>query len=321
MALALPSASADNSLALRELVDRAYDYAAASKAQSTLRAYRSDWAHFETWCQEHELQSLPAAPSTVAMYVSDCVAHYKAATIGRRLVSVSLAHKTKGLKSPTKDPVVEATWRGVRRAIGVAPAQKTALMTEQLRRMLETLPTGIRGVRDRAMLLLGFAGGFRRSEIVGLNLADVRFTPEGATVNLCKSKTDQEGRGRTVGLPYGSDPGTCPVRSLQAWIDAAQRTAGALFLSIDRHDRVTSQRAGNQAVVRAIKRYATAIGLDASAYAGHSLRSGLATQAALNGASERAIMNQTGHRSVMMVRRYIRDGSLWQENAAAKLGL
>jgi integrase len=186
--------------------------------------------------------------------------------------------------------------------------------------MVDTLPDSLLGIRDRALLLVGFAGAFRRSELVGLDVADVEFKREGLVVTLERSKTDQEGAGRKIGIPYGSNPATCPVRALQAWLEASATTEGALFRTMNRHGHVKDRLSG-QGVAIVVKRCAEAAGLNPDDYAGHSLRSGLATSAAAAGVSERAIMNQTGHKSVNMVRRYIREGSLFRENAAAGVGL
>ena len=176
------------------------------------------------------------------------------------------------------------------------------------------------GKRDRALLLVGFAGAFRRSELVSLDVADVAFDPNGLTIRLRRSKTDQEGEGRKVGLPYGSNLATCPVRALQEWLHVAAITNGALFVGINRHG-TPQGRLSACAVALIVKKVVAAAGLNPDLYAGHSLRAGLATSAAMAGVSERSIMAQTGHKSVMMVRRYIRDGSLFRENAAAGIGL
>lgn len=187
--------------------------------------------------------------------------------------------------------------------------------------MIEATDSGIMGARDRAILLLGFAGAFRRSELVGLDVADCAFGRDGLTVGLRRSKTDQEGQGRKIGIPYGSNPDTCPVRVAQAWLEQSAINDGALFRSINRHRQIQFRRLSGVDVARIVKKLAERAGLDASQYAGHSLRAGHATSAAIAGASERSIMNQTGHRSVQMVRRYIREGSLFRENSAGKLGL
>ena len=167
---------------------------------------------------------------------------------------------------------------------------------------------------------MGFAGAFRRSELVALDFADLQFTSDGLVITLRRSKVDQEGEGRKLAVPYGSNPDTCPVRSLKAWLEAAGIESGPVFRSITRHGKIGARLSGYD-VALVVKQYAGALGLDAATYAGHSLRAGLATSAAIAGASERSIMNQTGHRSSAMVRRYIRDGSLFRENAAAKVGL
>jgi integrase len=187
--------------------------------------------------------------------------------------------------------------------------------------MLATLPDGLAGTRDRALLLTGFAGAFRRSELVGLDRADLEFNARGLVITLRRSKTDQEGHGRKVALPYGSTFETCPVRSMQAWLEESGITDGPLFRKINRHGQLHLARLCGSAVALTVKRSVRAAGLDPSKYSGHSLRSGFATAAAIAGASERAIMNQTGHQSSKMVRRYIRDGNLFRDNAAAKLGL
>ena len=177
------------------------------------------------------------------------------------------------------------------------------------------------GTRDRALLLVGFAGAFRRSEIVALNVEDIAFSTDGATVTLRRSKTDQDGAGRKVGIPYGSNPATCPVRALQAWLAASGITEGPLFRWIRKAGRMQHGRLSGSAVAEIVKRHAGTAGLDTSKYAGHSLRAGLVTAAAIAGSSDRAIMKQSGHRSSAMVQRYIRDASLFRENAAAVVGL
>ncbi len=177
--------------------------------------------------------------------------------------------------------------------------------------MVDATDGGIIGARDRALILLGFAGAFRRSELVGLDVEDCAFGKDGLTVTLRRSKTDQDGAGRKIGIPYGSNPETCPVRTIQAWIEQAGTIGRRLFRSINRHGQVQAGRLSGIDVARVVKKLAERAGLDPAKYAGHSLRAGHATSAAIAGASERSIMNQTGHRSVQMVRRYIRDGSLF----------
>jgi integrase len=207
------------------------------------------------------------------------------------------------------------------RTLGVATVQKAPALTADIRAMVDATDANLIGLRDRALILLGFAGAFRRVEIVNLNDEDLDFSRDGLTVTLRRSKTDQEGQGRKIGIPYGSNPETCPVRTLQAWLEQARITDGPVFRSLNRHGRVRMDRLSAVDVARIVKKLAKRAGLDPAKYAGHSLRAGHATSAAASGASERSIMNQTGHRSVQMVRRYIREGSLFRENSAGKLGL
>jgi integrase len=270
----------------------------------------------------------PAAPESVAAYIAECAGRLKAGSIQRRLNAIAEAHKATGLDSPTHAPLIANTMKGIRRTLGTAPAQKAAALTADVRAMVDAADGGLIGLRDRALILLGFAGAFRRSELIGLDVGDCAFGKDGLTVTLRRSKTDQEGQGRKVGIPYGANPDTCPVRTLRDWMDASSETgseteseAGPLFRSINRHGRVQAGRLSGIDVARVVKKLARRAGLDPAKYAGHSLRAGHATTAAIGGASERSIMAQTGHRSVQMVRRYIRDGSLFRENSAGKLGL
>jgi integrase len=193
-------------------------------------------------------------------------------------------------------------------------------MTDELRQMVTHMPATPHGLRDRALLLIGFAGGFRRSELARIDLEDVKDTEDGLTILIRRSKTDQEGEGRWIGIAYGSNPETCPVRAYRKWIAAAKITQGPIFRHF--HNRTMGNKAiTGRVVALTIKKAAERVGIEAQSLAGHSLRSGLATTAARNGASEASIMRQTGHRSVVMVRRYIREGELFHDNASSKLGL
>jgi site-specific recombinase XerD len=302
-------------------LDQAREFIRASKAENTLRGYQSDWRAFCAWCDEHGVSPLPAATEAVAAFIAECAGHLKVGTIQRRLNAIAEAHKALGLESPTSAGIVRNTLKGIKRTMGTAVVQKAAALTDDIRAMVDTTDVGLIGLRDRALVLLGFAGAFRRSEIVGLDVEDCAFSRDGLTITLRRSKTDQDGAGRKVGIPYGSNPETCPVRVFQEWAERVGLISGAVFHSIDRHGHVQPGRLAPADVARVVKKLAMRAGLDATKYAGHSLRAGHATAAAVAGASERSIMNQTGHRSVQMVRRYIRDGSLFRENSAAKLGL
>ena len=314
-----PAASLPGPLA--PLSELAREYLRQAKAANTRRAYRADCAHFTAWCEAHGCVAMPASEETLVLYFTELAATHKTSTLARRVSALSQAHLAAGFDSPTRTPVVRNLLAGIRRAHGSAPAAKTPLLTEDLRRMLAAIPDGLPGWRDRALLLVGFAGAFRRSELVALDYADLEFQREGLRVTLRRSKTDPEGQGRQVGIPRGSGA-TCPVYALQQWIAAAAIDSGPLFRPVDRHGNLSSGRLSDKAVALIVKRWAESAGLDPARYAGHSLRAGLATSAAHNGASERSIMRQTGHQSEAMVRRYIREGTLFtEENAAAKAGL
>ena len=320
--LIVPISSSNTEIGpLAEIADRASEFIHQSRASNTVRAYRADWEHFTAWCRSHGQPSLPATPETVALYVTDLTVTHKTATITRRISAISQAHQIAGMETPTGSAQVRLVMAGIRRTLGTAQEAKTPILVDDLRRMLAGLPGDLLGVRDRVLLLIGFCGAFRRSELVALDAADVAVTRDGLVVTIRRSKTDQEGEGRKIGIPYASHVETCPVRSFQEWLEKSGITEGPLFRPIDRFGHMASMRLSAAAVGEIVKRYAAAVGLDATEFAGHSLRSGLATSAAAAGASERAIMKQTGHRSVNTVRRYIRDGSLFRENAVAAVGL
>jgi site-specific recombinase XerD len=305
---------------LARLSDQTRAFLAAAKAESTRRAYRSDWTHFDTWCHNHALDPLPARPETIALYLTDLARTHKPATLRRRLTVIHRAHQTAGMPPPD-DPLIAETWKGIRRTLGTAQKGKRPLLTEDVRAIVRALPDTLQGTRDRALLLLGFAGGFRRSELAALTVEDIVREKDGLVVKLRRSKTDQEGQGRKVAIPFGSHPETCPVAAQRDWLQAAAIGSGPVFREIDRYGRAQAKALHRDSIGLIVKRAAARIGLDASQYAGHSLRAGLATQAFMNGATEVAIMQQTGHRSLATLRKYIREGSLFRDNPASKLGL
>ncbi len=319
---------------LEALRGRAEEHIRRSKSVATLRAYQSDAGNFSLWCGQHGLGGLPAEPDTVALYLTACAeAGASISTLRRRVVSISQVHKAKGLPSPTATETVRRVLSGIAREAGSRPRQVAALRLGMLTAMLDATPEDdLLAVRDRAILLIGFAGGFRRSELAALEVEDLTFVDEGVDVLIRRSKTDQEGEGRTIGIPRGRRQQTCPVHALRRWLGIAEITAGPLWPVIapngrpgtrrrSPQGRLGSRRLDAQGIARVVQRAATRAGLDAKEFAGHSLRAGFATEAAARGASERAIMRQTGHRSVEMVRRYIREGDRYRDNAAALLGL
>ena len=219
------------------------------------------------------------------------------------------------------EPVVEETWEGIRRQLGSARKKKKPLSAAELRRMMDKLPAGLIGQRDRALLLLGFAGGFRRSELVALLRKDLKFVPEGLEVHVTRSKTDQERKGFLKVVAYGGDPVTCPVRAVKDWVELSGVTRGPVFRPINRHGKLGPNALTDHAVAIIIKRTARKAGLKAPNLSGHSLRAGFVTEAAKNGADYPAIMDQTGHESLNTVHGYNRRKKKWEKPASAKLGL
>jgi site-specific recombinase XerD len=310
-------------VALDGFRQRAETYADARRSKGTRRAYGSDFADYTSWCHTHGMVPLPGMAPAVAMYVTACADRGLAvSSIGRRLAAIAYYHRDAGLETPTRHPVVLAVWEGVRRTIGVAQVGKDAIVTEQLRALVAPLGSSPLDVRDRALLLVTFAGAFRRSEVVGFDAIDARFVADGVTLHLRKSKTDQEGAGALVGIAYGSHLATCPVRALRAWTDLAGAIDdGPLFRRVRSGGRVTSERLTAQSVALIVKRHAVRAGLDPDNFGGHSLRAGFVTTAALAGMSESKIMRQTRHKSSATLQRYIRPATVWTDNASADVGL
>jgi integrase len=306
---------------LEHLRGRAATYAGKARAEATKKAYRTDWAEFTAWAHHKGLATLPAEPLTVICYIVELAGAAKTSTIARRLVSIGEYHRAARCPSPADDVELQAVWAGIRHEHGTAPDVAEPISVVLLRAMIARLPPTARGKRDQALLLVGFAAALRRSELVALDRADIAERREGLVVNVRRSKTDQEGAGRRVGVPYGSTPATCPVRALEAWCQAARIEEGPLFVTFDRRGRITPNRLHPSAVNRVVQRSVAATGVSPAGYSAHSLRAGLATAAAAAGVSERAIMVQTGHRSLTVARGYIREGSLFRENAAAAVGL
>ena len=292
-----------------------------SRASATLRAYRSDWAGFEAFCSAIGVQALPAVPSTVAEYVAHLSATCKASTIGRKVASISTAHKTAGYTSPCTNETVLATLKGMRREKTVVTRKVAPVRVANLRAAFEVVASDPTDIRNRALLLIGYAGGFRRSELVGLDLSDIEKTNEGLVVTLRRSKTDQAGAGHRKGIPYGSNPSTCPVRALGAWLALLGETTGPVFRRIRKGAKITGDRLSDQSVCLIVKEMAPALGLDAASVGGHSMRAGFVTDAYAVGAPEAAIMATTGHKSHAVMTGYRREGNLFRQNAAAMVGL
>jgi site-specific recombinase XerD len=309
---------------LERLIKAANRFIHSAKAPATVKAYRSDWRDFEAWCYQHRLTPLPATPETVALYIADRAATLQSGTITRRLTSITKAHQAAGFStSPasTRHMLVGETLKGIRRTIGTRQKGKDPLLTEDIRRIVVACPNNLLGLRDRSLVLVGFAGGFRRSELARIEFHELTFGKNGVIVHLPTSKTDQQGAGRKVGLPFGTYPQTCPVHALQRWLNAAAIADGPVFRSVNRHQQVSKRGLYRDSIGPLLKRAAARAGMETKPLAGHSLRAGLVTQAVMNGVSEFVIMKQTGHRAVATLQRYVRMGKIFTENAATGLGI
>ena len=302
--------------ALATLADSARAYSESAKAAATLRGYRSDWRGFTAWCAERGFDPLPAGPETVALYISDLAGVRATATIARHLTAIAEAHKRMGHESPTAHPAVREVHRGIRRTFGTAHNHKQALETHDVRAMVRHLAGRPMDVRDRALVLIAFMAALRRSELVALNVDDVAFVPEGLEITVRRSKTDQEGVGEVLGVPYASDPTCCPVRALRAHLDSSGIVEGAIFRSM-RH----GERLSGRAAAARIKRLAAKIGHDPERVGGHSTRRGFITSAAKAQVHERDIMRHSRHCSIVVFRSYIEQANLWTDNAAVSVGL
>ena len=282
-----------------------------SLSANSKRAYAADIEHFRASGRE-----IPSTPETVAGYLAEIAETHAVATIQRRLVAIAKVHRAFGHADPCQSEIVKAVMRGIRRTNGTAQREAQALQRDDLFAVLAKMGDRSIDLRDRALLLIGFAGAFRRSELVGLDVADVQHVRQGVVLNLRRSKTDQTGQGRKIAIPHGRTR-WCPVKHLTDWVDHACITEGPLFRSIDRHGRIASDRLSGDAVSTIIKKRLFDAGFDPASFSGHSLRAGFATSAAMAGASSWKIRQQTGHASDTMLTRYIRDGDMFTDNAAA----
>jgi site-specific recombinase XerD len=299
-------------------LDTAARLAAAEKAIGTQKAYRIDFRIFSAWCQERGVDPLPALPATVAAYLAYEVGqNRRPSTLGRRLAAIQYAHQHAGHEPPTNAEAVRATLRGIRRTLGTARARKAPATANKTEAMARSVPSSLIGLRDRAILLLGFAGAFRRSELVALDVADIEASDSGLRVTIRRSKIDQEGEGAIIGIAPGVMD--CPAIALMTWLKVAGIVEGPVFRSINRAGKVSSVRLSDRSVANIVKRYAECIGLDAKLFSAHSLRSGFLTSAAANGASIFKMMDVSRHKSADTLRGYVQDAELFKEHAGSGL--
>lgn len=287
------------------------DYIQCALSSNTLKAYRADLDHYRIWGG-----GIPATPDMIASYLTDYAASLSIATLQRRLVAISRAHTMQGHPDPVKADLVKLTMRGIRRVHGKPQGQVAPLLKDDMILLLSHTPNSLKGCRDRALLLLGFCAALRRSELAAVQVEDLEFTSQGIILTIPRSKTDQTGQGRRIGIPRGRGR-ICPVQSINDWIMHSGAERGPLFRAITKGGILSADALSDRVIADIIKHYAGKAGLNAKRYSGHSLRAGLATSAAQNGASSWKIRAQTGHRSDTMLARYIREGDLFTDNAAA----
>lgn len=304
---------------LRAAAERAAGYAAQASAPATRRAYMADLTSWTTWCVRAGLEALPAQPAAVGTYLADQAEHLSVATIRRRLAAISTAHRQCGLHLDTRHPAIRDVMRGIQRQHGRAPRRARPATTAIVLALVATCDDCFIGRRDRALLLIGFAAALRRSELVGLDVTDIEFSPTGVLLHLRRSKTDQMGQGEVVGVLSTGSP-TCPVAALRTWLDTGGISEGRAFRSVTRDGSKRLSMTG-EAVALVVQRRAAMAGFDPAGFSGHSLRAGLATSAAAAGLAEADIGRQTRHRSVAVLRSYVRHGSVFLHNVSGAIGL
>tara|TARA_B100000745_G_scaffold275715_1_gene205320 strand:- start:86 stop:1003 length:918 start_codon:yes stop_codon:yes gene_type:complete len=282
-----------------------------SKANNTIRAYKSDFKDFSMFCAKNGFSSLPTEPKIISLYVTYLSSGRKISTLKRRIASISVVHRLKGHYIDTKHPIIIENLMGIRRKTGSFQKSKKPILINELKQIIKAIDTTNKNkgrvLRDKAIILTGFSGGFRRSELVSIDYNDLEFVSEGVKIFIKRSKTDQSGEGMIKALPYFDNKEFCPVTFLKKWLDISKIRNGLIFNISDK------------SVALLIKKYASAAGLDSEKYSGHSLRSGFATVSAEFGADERSIMAMTGHKTTQMVRRYIREANLFKNNALNKI--
>jgi integrase len=292
--------------------DRLRAYVQAADAANTRTAYANDLAHFTAWGG-----SLPSTPQEVAAYLSAHAESLALATLKRRLVGLSRAHAALNATNPTQHELVRLTLRGIARTHGKPARKLKPLVKEDILRLLMPMDRSLRGLRNQALLLITFAGGFRRSEVVVLRLENLTFQREGVVITLTRSKTDQEGKGRQVAIPFGRGS-VCPVKALTTWLETANIREGLVFRQVAKGSKLGGALSP-KAVRELVREWSSTAGLDASNLGAHSLRAGMVTSAAQAGVPTHKIMAQTGHRSVEVMQGYIRDSDIFNQNAAGGL--
>ena len=309
---------------LKALHEETLNNLKSSKANNTIRAYKSDFKDFGAFCTKHGFKSLPTDPKFVALYLTYLSGKdVKMSTLRRRLVSIGVMHRLKGHYLDTKHPIIVENIMGIKRTKGSIQKGKKPILINHLKAIINVIDEDkieeIKKIRDKSIILVGFGGGFRRTELISIDYDDLEFVSEGVKITIKRSKTDQFGEGMIKGLPYFSNEKYCPVTHLKKWIKISKIKDGPIFRRFTKGCTLMSQRLTDQSVVLLIKNYLELAGIDNKNYSGHSLRSGFATVSAESGADERSIMAMTGHKTTQMVRRYIKEANLFKNNALNKI--
>jgi site-specific recombinase XerD len=295
-----------------------------SKANNTIRAYKSDFKDFGIFCAKNGFKSLPTEPKIVSLYITHLsLKGSKMSTLRRRLVSIGMIHKLKGHYLDTKHPIIIENIMGISRKKGNYQIGKKPILINQLKAIVNVIDSEkteeIKKIRNKTIILIGFGGGFRRAELVSIDYEDLEFVPEGVKIIIRRSKTDQFGEGMTKGLPYFSNQIYCPVLHLKKWLELSNIKSGSIFRKFNKGSNLSNKRLTDQTVALILKNYLNAAGIENKNYSGHSLRSGFATASAESGADERSIMAMTGHKTTQMVRRHIKEANLFKNNALSKI--
>ena len=308
---------------VKKLHEETLENLKSSKANNTLRAYKSDFKDFGVFCVKHGFNSMPTEPKVVSLYLTYLSGHSKISTIRRRLVSIGIVHKLKGHYLDTKHPVIIENLMGIKRKKGSIQIGKKPILINHLKQIINVIDEQkiekIKKLRNRTLILIGFGGGFRRTELISIDHEDIDFVEEGVKITLRRSKTDQFGEGLVKGLPYFTNEKYCPVTSLKNWLNLSKIKNGPIFRRFARGSILTGNRLTDQSVVLIIKDCLKLAGIENQNFSGHSLRSGFATAAAEAGADERSIMAMTGHKTTQMVRRYIKEANIFKNNALNKI--
>ena len=297
----------------------------SSKASNTLRAYQADFRDFSSFCGQNGFKEMPTNPKILSLYLTQLSSTSKYSTLKRRIASIGILHKLKGHYLDTKHPIIVENLMGIKRKLGINQKGKKPLLINDLKQIVDVInkqkEPDLKKLRNKALLLIGFAGGFRRNELISLNLEDIEFVFEGLKINIKRSKTDQFGEGFVKGIPHFENYLYCPVKNLKNWLNVSKIKKGPVFVRFSKGSSLTDVRLTDQSVALIIKEYLVKAGIDSKNYSGHSLRSGFATSAAEAGAEERSIMAMTGHKSTEMVRRYIKEANLFKNNALNKINI